>query len=47
MKSADTDWEKEILRTGKIQQYSLSLSSGTDAGHEQKIRTIIIRCFLE
>jgi TonB-linked SusC/RagA family outer membrane protein len=33
MKSADTDWEKEILRTGKIQQYSLSLSSGTDAGH--------------
>lgn len=33
MKSADTDWQKEILRTGQIQQYSLTLTTGTDAGH--------------
>lgn len=33
MRSADTDWQKEILRTGQIQQYSLTLSTGTDAGH--------------
>lgn len=33
MKSADTDWQKEILRTGQIQQYSVTLSTGTDAGH--------------
>lgn len=32
MRSADTDWQKEILRTGQIQQYGLTLSTGTDAG---------------
>lgn len=32
MKSADTDWQKEILRTGQIQQYSLTLTTGTDVG---------------
>ena len=33
MKSADTDWQKEILRLGQVQQYNLTLSSGTDSGH--------------
>ena len=33
MKSADTDWQKEILRTGQVQQYSVTLSTGTDKGH--------------
>lgn len=33
MKSADTDWQKEILRTGQIQQYSLTLSTGTETSH--------------
>lgn len=32
MRAADTDWQKEILRTGQIQQYNLTLSTGTDAG---------------
>ena len=32
MKSADTDWQKEILRTGQVQQYSVTLSTGTDKG---------------
>ncbi|MCD7936727.1 MAG: SusC/RagA family TonB-linked outer membrane protein, partial [Tannerellaceae bacterium] len=33
MRSADTDWQKEILRTGHIQQYNVTLSSGTDSGN--------------
>ena len=33
MKSADTDWQKEILRIGQVQQYNVTLSSGTDNGH--------------
>lgn len=33
MKSADTDWQKEILRTGQVQQYSLTLSTGTETSH--------------
>jgi len=33
MRSADTDWQKEILRTGMIQQYNVTLSSGTDQGN--------------
>ncbi|WP_325405157.1 TonB-dependent receptor [Agriterribacter sp.] len=33
MKSADTDWQKEILRRGQIQQYNVSLSSGGDNSH--------------
>lgn len=33
MKAADTDWQKEILRTGQIQQYSLTLSTGGDTSH--------------
>ncbi|SFL49109.1 TonB-linked outer membrane protein, SusC/RagA family [Porphyromonadaceae bacterium KH3CP3RA] len=33
MRSADTDWQKEILRTGQIQQYNITLSSGTDSGN--------------
>lgn len=33
MRSADTDWQKEILRTGQIQQYNVTLSSGTDSGN--------------
>lgn len=32
MRSADTDWQKEILRTGQIQQYNVTLSTGTDDG---------------
>lgn len=33
MRSADTDWQKEILRTGQIRQYNVTLSSGTDSGN--------------
>lgn len=33
MRSADTDWQEEILRTGQIQQYNITLSSGTDSGN--------------
>ncbi len=33
MKSADTDWQKEIMRRGQVQQYNLSLSSGGENSH--------------
>ncbi|MDR3269412.1 MAG: TonB-dependent receptor [Tannerella sp.] len=33
MRSADTDWQKEILRTGEVQQYNLTLSTGNDSGN--------------
>jgi TonB-linked SusC/RagA family outer membrane protein len=33
MRSADTDWQKEILRTGQVQQYNVTLSSGADSGN--------------
>jgi len=33
MRSADTDWQKEILRTGQVQQYNVTLSSGNEKGH--------------
>lgn len=33
MKSADTDWQKEILRRGQVQQYNLSFSNGNENGH--------------
>lgn len=33
MKSSDTDWQKEILRVGQVQQYGLSLSTGNDNGN--------------
>ncbi|MGN6494831.1 MAG: SusC/RagA family TonB-linked outer membrane protein [Agriterribacter sp.] len=33
MKSADTDWQKEILRRGQIQQYNVSFSNGNENGH--------------
>lgn len=32
MRSADTDWQKEVLRLGQVQQYNLTLSTGTDKG---------------
>ncbi|MDR0795440.1 MAG: TonB-dependent receptor [Tannerella sp.] len=32
MKAADTDWMKEIMRTGSVQQYNLTLSTGSDTG---------------
>jgi len=32
MRSADTDWMKEIMRRGQIQQYNITLSSGNDNG---------------
>ena len=32
MRSADTDWQKEILRVGQVQQYNVTLSTGTDTG---------------
>ena len=32
MKSADTDWMKEIMRRGQIQQYNVTLSTGNDNG---------------
>lgn len=33
MRSADTDWQKEILRTGHVQQYNVTLSTGNDSGN--------------
>ncbi|MDR3142820.1 MAG: TonB-dependent receptor [Tannerellaceae bacterium] len=33
MKAVDTDWQKEILRTGQVQQYNLTLSTGNDSGN--------------
>lgn len=33
MRSSDTDWQKEILRTGIVQQYNFSLSSGKENSH--------------
>jgi TonB-linked SusC/RagA family outer membrane protein len=33
MKAADTDWQKEILRTGQVQQYNVTLSTGNDSGN--------------
>lgn len=33
MKSSDTDWQKEILRTGQIKQYNVTLSTGNDNSH--------------
>ncbi|MFT3749515.1 MAG: TonB-dependent receptor [Agriterribacter sp.] len=33
MKSADTDWQKEILRRGQVQQYNVSLSNGNENAH--------------
>jgi TonB-linked SusC/RagA family outer membrane protein len=33
MKAADTDWQKEILRTGQVQQYNVTLSSGNESGN--------------
>jgi len=33
MKSSDTDWQEEVMRRGQVQQYNLTLSSGTDKGH--------------
>ncbi|MEH6680248.1 MAG: TonB-dependent receptor [Sediminicola sp.] len=33
MRSSDTDWQKEILRTGQIKQYNVSLSTGNENGH--------------
>lgn len=32
MRSADTDWQEEILRTGQVQQYNVTLSTGNDSG---------------
>lgn len=32
MRSADTDWQDEILRTGQVQQYNVTLSTGNDSG---------------
>lgn len=32
MRSADTDWQKEILHTGQVQQYNVTLSTGNDSG---------------
>lgn len=33
MRPADTDWQKEIGTTGIIQNYNMTLSSGTEKGH--------------
>lgn len=33
MKSSNTDWQKEILRRGQVQQYNVSLATGNDNGH--------------
>ena len=33
MRSADTDWLGEVLRPGQIQQYNVTLTTGTDTGH--------------
>lgn len=32
MKSSDTDWLKEIMRRGQIQQYNVTLSTGNESG---------------
>ncbi len=32
MKAADTDWQKEVLRMGGVQQYNVTLSTGNDNG---------------
>ena len=33
VRSSDTDWFKEITRTGVVQQYNLSVSNGNEKGH--------------
>ena len=33
MRTSDTDWQKEVLRTGYIQQYNVTLSTGSDTGN--------------
>ena len=33
MRPADTDWQKEVGRTGIIQNYNMTLTSGTERGH--------------
>lgn len=33
MRPADTDWQKEVGRTGVIQNYNMTLTSGTEKGH--------------
>lgn len=32
MRAADTDWQKEVLRTGAVQQYGVTMSTGNDNG---------------
>ena len=32
MRSADTDWMKEVMRRGQVQQYNVTLSTGNDSG---------------
>ncbi|MDR0575481.1 MAG: TonB-dependent receptor [Tannerella sp.] len=33
MRSADTDWQNEVLRTGYVRQYNVILSTGNDGGN--------------
>ena len=33
VRAGDTDWFKEVTRTGVVQQYNLSVSNGSDKGH--------------
>lgn len=33
MRPADTDWQKEVGRTGLIQNYNMTLTTGTEKGH--------------
>ena len=33
VRTGDTDWFKEITRTGVVQQYNLSVSNGSEKGH--------------
>jgi len=33
MRSSDTDWQKEVLRTGNVKQYNITLSTGADNGN--------------
>ena len=33
VRTGDTDWFKEITRTGVVQQYNLSISNGSEHGH--------------
>ena len=33
VRTGDTDWFKEITRTGVVQQYNLSVSNGSERGH--------------